>query len=120
MLVSREESQSGFGMGSLGEAVSRAEARSIIVVLMMTTASRLKNFDEEAVPLIAMSPVDTFLGCGSVNKPGCMSGTQLVINLPSPRERERERERKREGEREKEREREREGEKKRENQMHGV
>ena len=104
MLVSREESQSGFGMGSLGEAVSRAEARSTIVMLMMAAASRLKNFDEEAVPPIAMSPVDTLLGCISVNKPGCMPGMQLVVDLASPRERERERKRERERGREKERE----------------
>ena len=52
MLVSREESQSGFGMESLGEGVFRAEAGSITGVLMMATASRLSNVDEEAVSLI--------------------------------------------------------------------
>ena len=54
MLVSREESQSDFGMESLGEGVFRAEAGSITVVLMMATASRFSNVDEEAVPLIGV------------------------------------------------------------------
>lgn len=50
MLVSTEESQSGLGMGSFGEAVFRAEAGTKTAVLMIISAPKPRRVDEEVVP----------------------------------------------------------------------